>query len=534
MSFPFYGKLWIATQKELSDAVLREKLLRQIEPTRCRNQAHRLVGNIFARYIVLCNNLSELYDQTLQAQKRKVVEKILVSSTHRLLELQKEMQKIEMSEFVYLDDALTELKLTTQNIEFLRPFYFPRKRDVEIQQMIDGVPKASYVIELTEAPKGLDKFRKVLTPEEIEAEHQRKLVESAANLIKIHEKAKQQRVKTLNMKLFPKQFPLELFDVSTVDYDFIHRPDQAPLHKIKRSNYSTVFHKQKVNIAKFTYYEAPKFRINNLGHKVLVERKMSEIIDDDHDNDDSDEHEEEAIAMKVEQEKQRKYELEIQFEKKRVAAAIVIQRSYRRHRLQKALNRRKLKRMELCGLAQKPDDREKPKQKEIEEKIRNNRRERKKEFDERLMIAIEDKKARILKMKSQFIMEDISDDIRQWFKEFYDGAKDFHSYPEEFEGGTIMVIRGETKTVEEFIIEKNKTDAEKAKEKEARKKLKKAKKAEKKKQAAQEKKDEIARKKLELKQGPTWDFADKKHDSKHFGLWFPAQVSPEANFKLPR
>lgn len=521
MSFPFYGKLWITTQKDLSDVMIREKLLRQIEPTRNRNQAHRLVGNIFTRYIVLCNNLSELYDQTLQAQKRRVMEKILVSSTNRLLELRKEMQKIEMSEFVYLDDALVELKLTTQNIEFLRPFYFPRKRDIEIQQMIDEVPKVSDIIQVTEAPKGLDKFRKILTEEEKEEERQRKLIESAVNLIKSHEKAKQQRVKTLNMKLFSEKFPLKTQDVPSFKYDFSFRPDQAPLHKVKRTKYSTNFRKPKVNITKFSYFEPARYRINNLGHKVLDERKVCDVIDQQHlQNDDSDELEEIEAAIKVEQEKQRKIELEIEFEKERVAAAIVIQRSYRRHRLQKAFNRRNIKRMELCGLVQKPDDREKPKQKEIEEEIRVNRRERKKFFDERLKIAIEDEKARILKMKSQFIMEDISDDIRQWFKEFYDGAKDFHRYPEEFEGGTIMVVRGETMTVDEFIKEKNKTDAERTKENEALKKKKKSDKDEKKKQKAEKKKEEIALKKLETKQGPTWNFADKKNDSKHFGSSF--------------
>jgi hypothetical protein len=59
-------------------------------------------------------------------------------------------------------------------------------------------------------------------------------------------------------------------------------------------------------------------------------------------------------------------------------------------------------------------------------------------------------------------MEDISDHIREWFREFYVGAKDFHRYPEEFEGGTILMVRGETQTVEEFLIEKKKTAEQRA------------------------------------------------------------------------
>lgn len=519
MSFPFYGKLWIATKKDLKNVVLREKVLPHLEPTRDRASVHRLIGNIFARYIVLCNNLSELYDQTLQVQKRLVVEKILLSSTNRLLELQREMQKIEMSEFFYLDDALMELKLTPQNVEFLRPFYFPRKRDLEVQQLVDEVPKDPEALKPTEALKGLEKYRKVLTPEEREAERLQKANDSALTLIKAHEKAKQARVMSLNIRLFPETFKPKRHEPEPVLYDFIHQPNQIPLHKIKRSNFKTDFYAPKVNIAKFTYYEPPTFRINKLGQKVLVNKKLSRIIDQSSEPINYEmESDEEFNAKQIEEEKRLKANAELVLERKRIVAAEVIQRSYRDYRLRKALKYRNWKRLEMCGLVRKPDDQDKPNQNDIDEKLRHKRRERKKEFDERLMKALEDEKARILKLKSACIMEDISDDIRQWFKEFYDGTKNFHRYPEEFEGGTIMVIREETKTIEEYIIENKKSPADKAKEKADRKKQKKADKALKKKQAAQEKKNEVARKKLEKKQGPTWDFADKKFLSTNFGL----------------
>lgn len=516
MSFPFYGKLWIATKTDLKNVVLREKVLKHLKPTRDRASVHRLVGNIFARYIVLCNNLSELYDQTLHVQKRLVVEKLLMSSTNRLLELQKQMQKIEMSEFVYLDDALVELKLTPQNVEFLRPFYFPRKRDLEVQHLIDEVPESLKVVG---ERKGLDRFRKIKTPEEREAERLLKANNSALTLIKAHEKAKQARVMSLNIELFPNTFGPKRHEPEPVIYDFIHGENQIPLHKIKRSNYKTNLYAPKLNIAKFTFYEPPTFHINRFGQKVLVKKKLSRIVDQSSElvNDEIDS-DEEGEKKKIEEEKRLKA-AELELENKQIAAARKIQKFYRRYRLQKALDYRNWKRLEICGLVKKPDDHDKPRQTEIDEKLRNKRRERKKEFDERFMKALQDEKARILKLKSDCIMEDISDDIRQWFREFYVGTKDFHRYPEEFEGGTIMVIRGETKTIEEFLIEKNKTPADKAKEKAERKKQKKEKKVLKKKQAAQDKKNEIARKKLEKKQGPTWDFADKNFISTHYSSY---------------
>lgn len=522
MSFPFYKKLWIATRKDLKNVVLREKVLPQLEPTLDRVFVHRLIGNLFARYIILCNNLSDLYDQTFQVQKRSVIEKILISSTNRLLELQKEMRKIEMSEFVYIDDALVELKLTPQNIEFLRPFYFPRKRDIEAQQVINEVPKLAEGVQSKEELTGLNKYRKVLTPEELEAERIRKLVEKSSSLIKIHEKAKQARVNWLNMKIFPETFKPKRRESVKVSYDFIHQPDQVPLHKINRTIYKTNLYKPKVNIAKFKYYEPPKYRINRLGQAVLIPKILSETVEQ-LDDDDSELNEAE-IAKQIED--QLKVEADLDLTKKRDTAAIKIQRCYRYYLLKKALKKRNWERKITCGLVRKPHNNDDDaKQKYIEENLRNKRRERKQEFDEALIKALDDEKARILKVKSEFIMEDISDDIRQWFKEFYDGAKDFHRYPEEFEGGTIMVVRGETLTPEEFLVEKKKTPAQKAKEKTAKKRKKKEAKTQKKKQAALDKKAEVERIKLENKQGPTWNFTDKKYQSKNFGIYFCSRNS---------
>lgn len=526
MSSSFYGKLWIATKSDLENVVLREKVLTKLKSTQDRSYAHRLIANFVARYTVLCNNLSELYDQTLQVQKRLVIEKILVTSTQRLLELQKEMKKIEMSEFVYLDDGLVELKLTPQNIEFLCPFYFPRKRDIEVQRLIDEIPKLPEFEEIQQ-PTGLDKYRKVKTKEELEAEHRQTIMANAANLIKAHEKAKQARVDFLNIKLFPGKFRPKLRDTELITYDFSFQPDQLPLHRIKRTNYKTNFYRPKVNIAKFTFYEPPTFRINQLGQKVLDKRKKLEEVEDQTKDESGAEEAERLKALEDEQQLHREQEVELQ--NQRVAAATAIQRQFRHYQLKKAINRRIWKRKELCGLVVTPVDPNKQQQKLAVQKILMSRRERKKEFDEKFIQAAEDEKARIMKLKSHLIMEDITEDIRQWFREFYDGAKDFHRYPTAFEGGTIMVVRGETATVEEFLDEKKKTPAQKAKELEQRKKKLKEEKANKKKQAAMDKKEEKAKKKLEKTQGPTWDFADTKFASKHFG-WFSSRNFRASNF----
>lgn len=516
MSFPFNSRLWIATKEDIENVVLKEKVLPKLGPISDRSYAHRLIGNLLCRHIVLCNNLSEIYDQTLQVQKRPLVEQLLISCTKRYVELKTQMNKIEMSEFHYLDDALVELKLAPQNIEFLRPFYFPRKRSVEAQQIVDEIPKISRKSEFKEAPKGIDRFKTVLTPEQIEAKRQKELLENAVNLIKAHEKAKQARIHILNVKLFPELYKIEPADCKDIAYDFIHKPDQAPLFKIKRTHYQIDLYRTIVKRTKFTFYEPPQFRLNKLGQKVLVKQNRVSVksLDgaDDADSDD--------VDFDLLNEEEERLQALAEMETKRTEAAVKIQRFFRSYQLRKLIRRREWKRMELCGLVEKPEDHAMQKLKIANEAAMKKRRDRKWEFDVRFLKAVSDEKARILKLKSDSIMEDISDDIRQWFREFYDEAKDFHRYPEQFEGGTILVVRGETMTPEEFLVDQKKTDAQRAKEKEDLKKAKKEAVKKKKKIEAAKKKLAAAKKKQESKTGPTWDFAEEEFESMNFGKRF--------------
>lgn len=520
MSFPFYGKMWIATKKDLKNVMLCEKVLKTLEPTMNRNYAHELIGNLYVRYVILCNNLSELYDQTLQVQKRQQIEKLLLASQERLQEIQKDIQKIEMSQFVYADETLIELNLVPYDIEFLRPFYFPRRRNIEHQHILDEVPKEEEVA-VDGTQKGLDRFRKVLSPAEIEAQRKSELLTKAVNAIKSHEKARQARFLATHIKHFPDEFkPKEPPRDDLVNYDFKHQEDQAPLFKMKRTKYQIDLYAPPLDIVQFEYYEPPQFRINKFGKKILIPKiRQSEVERGKPATEAGDIKVEELIAEETFS------STSLSYEEKKELAAIRIQQAFLRYRLRKDIKRRKLSRLEHFGLAETPVDLDVVTAVEIQESHRQKRRERKREFDEAFRKALEDEKARILKVKSELIMEDITDDIRAWFYEFYREAKDFHRYPEEFEGGTIMVMRGETMTPEEFIIDKNKTDQDRARDKAEAKKAKKEAAKEAKKQKEREKKLEEAKKKLELKQGPTWDFKTIK-DWKAFGkLWSICHVT---------
>lgn len=51
--------------------------------------------------------------------------------------------------------------------------------------------------------------------------------------------------------------------------------------------------------------------------------------------------------------------------------------------------------------------------------MRDKRRNKKKEFDKAFIQACDDDKARILRLRTPYIMEDITDHMRFWFREMY-------------------------------------------------------------------------------------------------------------------
>lgn len=99
--------------------------------------------------------------------------------------------------------------------------------------------------------------------------------------------------------------------------------------------------------------------------------------------------------------------------KLRHEAAIKIQRSWHRYCIRQSVKARTLKQKITLGMV----DNYKVNRVEMEriEAQREAKRSRKPQFDEQFIKACQDEKARILKFKGEWIMEDISDHIRSWF-----------------------------------------------------------------------------------------------------------------------
>lgn len=141
-------------------------------------------------------------------------------------------------------------------------------------------------------------------------------------------------------------------------------------------------------------------------------------------------------------------------------AATTIQRFYRGYVARRDFKRREDQRRHMIGMYvpywRPHEDYEK--NAEVY-KIKRELRERKlREYIE----SIDRERDRIVQFIGPGLAEDIGDEIRYWFRNWYDVAECFDQYPPPEEGGTVIVIRGETMTPEEYIenMEKMKKEQE--------------------------------------------------------------------------
>lgn len=468
MSFKLYSKFWVATKEDLKNLLQHEHVIETYKPTENRLLAHRIFASIYPRYVVLCNNLADIYDQTLQVQKRLVVGKLLEAATKRLQELHKQLCEIEMSEIIYTDRTLIENHLAPHDIKILKPFYFPLQRSIEIQNLIDGIKPKVDESEASKPLTGLEKFRRQLTPEEIEEQRVHQILVDAIDTIKKHEKGRQSRTLYKNIErdsetYRPKPRPV----TGQIPYEFYFKPDTVMLVPVKRTVYESNFYQNLISFSHFGFYKKPVIveeEKPQFGRRIRKKSKLESMTEDISFKI----HEEQICQCPSSSEEDDKIPSEPTENEIMNIAATKIQFAWRRFQLKRKIREKYLKKLQFFGMI---DERKYDFtiEKNLQE-LRERRRAKKFAFDEAFVKAIEDEKARILKVRTPWIMEDISDHIREWFREFYYKVQDFDRYPEEFEGGTILVVKGETMDPEEFKVrqaemeaEKNKTPDQKAK-----------------------------------------------------------------------
>ncbi|XP_035786413.1 dynein regulatory complex protein 11-like [Anopheles albimanus] len=523
------AKFWIATSKQIEDVLSREQFVQAAESTKDVRTVHRLVSDLYCRYVQLCRSLEHCYDQTLQVQKREVVQYLLEASNTRLLELGAMLKDIELSDFVYIDGALQELHLIPDDVQAVRPCYFPAKRPPHLQELLcskrlerfnpasdnstdeeEEKEQQDNSLENGEQREERSASAKLKRPT-VKRDRRKERLQWAIQLILAHEKARQARVLRTNYRLHPdRYFPKPIHEeVVNVPYEFSFRPGQQMLFPVKRTVFDWNFQMEQKDLVAFAYYKPPGWQDEAVTDQVAVKPSTvdsSRINAAQSDKLDTALALAEAEALRVADEECQKQKLN--------RAARRIHRCWRGWRAAKARKRARYERSRFLGLFddQKPIDRTPM---VAVDRARTERRNQKVAFDQRFLEAVADERARILRTRGPALLEDITDLVRAWFRQWYDEAHAFDVIPEPFQGGTVLIVRGETRTPMEYLegerlkrLEKLKSPEQRKKEADARKtarELELSKKREEKERAKELAREKRARQK---KEGKTYDFSD--------------------------
>uniref|UniRef100_A0A182JGG6 ATPase AAA-type core domain-containing protein n=1 Tax=Anopheles atroparvus TaxID=41427 RepID=A0A182JGG6_ANOAO len=507
------AKFWIATSNHIEHVLSHERLMQTAEPTKDVRVVHRLVSDMYCRYVELCRNLDRCFDQTLQVQRRQVIQGLLEAANSRMLELRSKLQEIELSEFVYIDGALQELHLIPDDVEAVKPFYLPARRPMELQSLIDsrtlkliadhGGDEEDNLSQESEQEEEEEETSETLRRPIVKRDRQKERLRAALALITAHEKARQARVRQTNFRLHPDRYypkPIEE-EIEDIQYEFFFRPGQQMLYPVKRTVFNWDFRMKQKNVVNFAYYAPPGFQeqVRAIPEPIKLPTKRKQAVEAD-----------ELAALEA-AEFQRLGEARKQ--QRLSDAAATIQRCWRRYHASKTRTRERYKRSKFLGLFDEYEPNETDSR--SVDGVRAARRERKQEFDRAFLAAIADEKARILRTRGPALLEDIGDAVRAWFCQWYDEAHAFDVIPELFEGGTMLIVRGETLTPLEYLEQERQRQLDKLKSAEQKKKEADAKKAAQEQEQAKRREEKERLKTLaaekrarERKEGKTYDFTE--------------------------
>lgn len=491
MSSKGYVTRWADAVDDLKSIIATERALQNIGPVLDRSQVHNNMSQLYVRYIILVNNLSDLYDQMLQYQRRVVIQQLLEAATKRLLEWRKELCQLELSDFVYVEQALVQLELIPQSALLARPHHFPFKRADEVQALIDA-----FRAECDEVIENESFGEKTADQDNVEDDVDLTVAEFARKSTSSESAVDQ--------------------EIAEFKYD----ENVPPLFPISKTKLPTNFHLEGTD-TEFEFYKNPN--VENRSASTIAENGSQSSIGcarsllppktcrPPHIFDST----EWLLAQNTEPLKSAS---EIMRETKRrnmeLAAVKTIRQAWKRYILCKYMIDRRNEKQRFIGMQQDFSDSDGAKDEVVA--MREARRAKKGQFAEQYKKTIEAVQSKATETRKCCIQQDTIDNIRQWYREMYGAVHEFQDYPSAAKGGSAAILLGETLSLDEFTEFVRTREENKLKSPEERKKgVAKAKE----KLAKEEKllqKAEREKQKQAMKDGPSWDFSSKTFATKSF------------------
>lgn len=355
-----------------------------------QSTAVEVLARLYSKSCELYNKLCDIYDQTLQPQRSDYVKKIIDALACRIIELKSMLEEVECLEYTYADNALQQMFMIPENIEIMCPFFYPFEiRQAELQYVVDEILAGNRLGD----PEP--------TPSELERQKEERL-----ELLRIKEEEKEAEI--MRKLAMGEEIPESIASIKYTPAELAEMTRLAEFNEHIKNLQCMV---RACKIIQENVQKKNKDRNQYLILSGLAKPQASEQL------------------------KQR--------------AAQIIQNSYRIFMTLKRDHVRDYRLRTKLGMIM--TSWAPPSQKIQLEKVKEKRRQYRREYYTKWIEAHVKEKSHIFRLREHDIMEDISEEVRAWFREWYKGARAFDEYPWPLEGGSILVVRGDTMTVPEYL-----------------------------------------------------------------------------------
>ncbi|XP_059045858.1 IQ and AAA domain-containing protein 1-like [Achroia grisella] len=389
-----YYERWLKIKEQMKTTISEDTRLNELATLfvgiKPQATAVELVARVYCKYCELYNKLCDCYDQMEQVQRRQYIKKLIDAITCRLLELKCTLEQVEVFEFTYSDNALQQLLMAPQDVQILCPFFYPFEiRQQEMQYIIDEIFAGNRIGNPTPTPSEIERKK-----EEYLEEEKRKQEEKDAEI-------KRKLAMGEDISLSENSVTLSPQELEEIKSREEYEKHINTIQKMERSRLVTREKTRKYNKDINLYLE-------------LAGLKAPQVR-----------------------------------EELRIRAAILIQKVYRRFmEIKREQKREKLLRIKLGMIIPSWS----PPSAHIRlDEIKEQRRNYRRKYYEKWIEDNIKENSRVLRLREGDIMEDISAEIRQWFQEWYNEVRLFDEFPWPEEGGSILVVKGETFTIEEYV-----------------------------------------------------------------------------------
>ncbi|XP_017798509.1 PREDICTED: IQ and AAA domain-containing protein 1-like [Habropoda laboriosa] len=395
MSDTYYNELWLITRNDLDKLIQLDRKLQQQPKTADQGEGLNLLLPIYLRYRNLAKRLIVCHDQMVQTQKRDLIKRVLDCTVGRMLEYKQEIVNTNYNDYQWPDDFMYQFKYTPDDVENCVSAVgkdVVQQRKERIQKLIEDALTIS---------------AEIIESEEPSADVDMESMESRESSPKLRRRRVREEPSETKQPAILQETPEEIA---------AREAREAAEQAIHNSMLLIQCH-ERARMGRRTGAEVQ--RMYNYNKKL----ESGEIVP-------------------------KKLHREVYMN-----AAKTIQRAWRRYKAKKRMKKRIEIKEELLGMtipSWKSNEILDKDREDFQRKLTLMPR-----FADRIVKATENERTRLFKIRGPGLVEDITDEIREWFIVWYNDVGHFDVYPAANLGGSVLIATGETLTPKQFLAQKS-------------------------------------------------------------------------------